>query len=391
MMPGLDVMQVSSNWKKLQEKLQAEKGAGTHNPLKRKRLEQKQKGVGIVHGVKKPKILRSEPRKTTLLKGTNMGASQTKPATEPPRSTGRTKLLRDHDIAPEDISAAYGSSGPSTTGIYDDDINGGLHPTRKAGKYIALDCEMVGTGPPPHDDNILARASLVNFHGEQIYDSFVLPPPGLRVLDYRTHVSGVTPQHLRPGFARSFVQVQKDVADLLQDRILVGHALKNDLLALTLSHPRRDLRDTSRHPKFRVESRGKPPALRKLARSELGMSIQTGEHSSIEDARAAMLLFKKEKAGFEEENRRTFGQHVTKFDGVRKQASKQRGKVDEVEEDDDQEEDEESDDLDLLDGEEGEDDDDEEATARLRGAIPSVGGGTIKPKKRKKKKRTKRH
>nr|POE46762.1 rna exonuclease 4 [Quercus suber] len=304
-MPGLDLSQVSSNWKKLQGKLQTAKGSETQNALKRKRLEQKPKRVGDAHGVKRARLSRSEPRRATSLQGAGMRVNEDKPITQKPESAGRTKLLREHDIAAQDISAVYGSSGPSSNGIYDDDINGGLHPTRKAGKFVALDCEMVGTGPPPHNDNLLARASLVNFHGEQIYDSFVLPPPGLRVLDYRTHVSGVTPQHLRPGYARPFAQVHKDVAELLQDRILVGHALKNDLLALILTHPRRDLRDTSRHPKFRVESRGKPPALRKLARSELGMDIQTGEHSSIEDARAAMLLFKKEKAGFEEENRRT--------------------------------------------------------------------------------------
>ncbi|KAF2772804.1 ribonuclease H-like protein, partial [Teratosphaeria nubilosa] len=210
--------------------------------------------------------------------------------------------------AAEDVSAAYAATDPGAIRRSDDDINGGLHSTHKIGKYLALDCEMVGTGPPLHDDHLLARASLVNFHGEQIYDSYVLPPPGQDIQDYRTHVSGITPTHIRPNYARPFAHVQKDVARLLEGRILVGHALRNDLQVLLLSHPKRDLRDTSRYAKYRIESRGKPPALRKLVKSELGLEIQTGEHSSIEDARASMMLFKKEKAGFEEENRRVFGQ-----------------------------------------------------------------------------------
>ena len=47
--------------------------------------------------------------------------------------------------------------------------------------------------------------------------------------------------------------------------------------------------------------------MRNLAKSELSLTIQTGEHSSVEDARAAMSLFRKEKVGFEEESRRRFG------------------------------------------------------------------------------------
>ena len=43
-----------------------------------------------------------------------------------------------------------------------------------------------------------------------------------------------------------FETVQKDVAEILDGRILVGHALKHDLKVLFLSHPRKKLRDTSR-------------------------------------------------------------------------------------------------------------------------------------------------
>ena len=54
--------------------------------------------------------------------------------------------------------------------------------------------------------------------------------PKERVTDYRTWVSGVTEHDLRSGGpALPFEDVQQQVADLLKDRILVGHAVQNDL------------------------------------------------------------------------------------------------------------------------------------------------------------------
>jgi RNA exonuclease 4 len=330
---------------------------------------------------------------STLGKKRKMGSYTSNPADDVSAKSHKT-LITDHDIPASDLTAAYGtshsraSSSTNANANFNDTINGGLHPTHRAGKYLALDCEMVGTGPPPHSDDLLARVSLVNFHGEQIYDSYVQPPGKARVQDYRTHVSGVTPWHLRPEYARPFAEVQKLVADLLRDKILVGHALKKDLEALQLTHPKRDIRDTSRYAPFRVESRGKPPALRNLARSELGLVIQTGEHSSVEDARATMALFRKEKQGFEEDNRRTFGtkRRVPLGKGKQEKDENSDGSDedgDEDEDDDDADLDEE--DLDLLEGEEdafGQLDDG--SGAKKKKAAPD------KKKKRKKKSRTKR-
>lgn len=382
-MSRLDPSQVSSNWKKLQEQLKAEKkDKPQSNGLKRKRPEEQKRSI--------------KPHATTKLSGANtdrlgkrrkMGMGESKLGLNNHASTDHSKLVKEHDIAPEDVSAAYGS-GAGVVEKQQDDVNGGLHPSHKAGRYVALDCEMVGTGPPPHTDNVLARASLVNFHGQQIYDSYVMPPPGVKVEDYRTHVSGIQARHMRGGYARPFAQVQKEVANLLEGRTLVGHALRNDLQALLLSHPKRDLRDTSRHPKFRVDSMGKPPALRNLAKTELGMKIQTGEHSSIEDARATMALFKKEKAGFEEENRKHFGQHRRIEKKPAAAASKGQAKSGgDAEDDDDEEEDEEGeDDLEMLDGEEeGLHGGGEEGDEGKR-AAPKA-----KKKRKKKKSRTKRH
>ena len=45
----------------------------------------------------------------------------------------------------------------------------------------------------------------------------------------------------------------------------------------------------------------KPRKLRDLAQDLLGMSIQGGEHSSVEDARAALLLYRLASSAWEKE------------------------------------------------------------------------------------------
>ncbi|XP_011874875.1 PREDICTED: RNA exonuclease 4 isoform X2 [Vollenhovia emeryi] len=153
-------------------------------------------------------------------------------------------------------------------------------------KQIAMDCEMVGIGE--HGvESMIARVSIVNKYGDCMYDKYVQPRE--KVVDYRTAISGIRPEHLRNG--ESFGVVQKEVADILRGRVLVGHALKHDLNVLYLSHPRRYWRDTSRYKPFRQISKGNTPSLKKLAHELLGREIQVGEHSSVEDARAAMQLY----------------------------------------------------------------------------------------------------
>ncbi|EMC91689.1 hypothetical protein BAUCODRAFT_38799 [Baudoinia panamericana UAMH 10762] len=380
-MPGLDYSQVSNNWKKLQAQLKSErKPEAQSNGLKRRRQEEQQRPISQIKKFKPDYAPVVKPQRSR-----KMGLEQSKPTANGHQVSNHETLVKQHGISASDVSAAYNSTAGNSIKRSDDDINGGIHPTHKVGKYIAVDCEMVGTGPPPHDDNVLARVSLVNYHGEQIYDSYVLPPSGVVVEDFRTHVSGIKPSHLTRDCARPFVEVQADVAKLLDDRMLVGHSVQNDLRVLLLSHPKRDLRDTSRHAKFREASMGRTPALRDLVKRELGLSIQTGEHSSIEDARAAMLLFRKEKQGFEEENRKKFGvRRVVK--GQKGEAKVHSATAVEGDDADSPDASDDEDDSELLDGE-----DDELA---LDGEEDGGLGAAGKPKpkrRRKKKKRTKRH
>ncbi|MCJ1395388.1 3'-5' exonuclease [Xylographa bjoerkii] len=312
----MELKNLSSNWKKLQLTLKNEE---PKKPPKRKASEEILQPRHNAAKRSKPNSKSSKPPLALWKSSTNpssMGFSASKP-TPPTPSASLALWAEDNDIPARDLAAAYGpsSKNPSIppTKSTSDSINAGLSSNVEAGKYIAIDCEMVGVGPTPDHDSALARVSLVNYHGEQLYDSFVLPKEA--VTDFRTHVSGITPQLLKS--ARSFEEVQRDVAGLMQDKILVGHAIRNDLEALMLGHPRRDIRDTSRYPGFRALAGGRTPALKRLAKELLGLEIQGGEHSSIEDARATMLLFRREKEGFEKEHAKRWGT-ARKADGTTK-------------------------------------------------------------------------
>ena len=172
---------------------------------------------------------------------------------------------------------------------------------------MAIDCEMVGVGPEPDRQSALARVSIVNYNGEQVYDSFVRPKE--LVTDWRTPVSGISPKNMQK--ARSLEQVQADISKVLNGNVLIGHSVRNDLDALLLGHPKRDIRDTARHPPFRKLAGGSSPRLKILAAEILGIEIQTGAHSSVEDARAAMMLFRREKEAFEREHAKKWPAHNT--------------------------------------------------------------------------------
>lgn len=161
------------------------------------------------------------------------------------------------------------------------------------GKFIALDCEFVGVGPNGAR-SILARVSIVNYYGHVLMDEYVKPLE--RVTDWRTWVSGVTPAKVSNGL--SFAEAQAQVDSLLRGRVLVGHALANDLSVLSLDHPRADLRDTQRPAYFKTVCGCKTPSLKHVVKECLDLDIQQGEHSSVIDAQAAMLLFRVHKKEF---------------------------------------------------------------------------------------------
>jgi RNA exonuclease 4 len=176
----------------------------------------------------------------------------------------------------------------------------------KLTKVVALDCEFVGVGEGGRED-ALARASLVNSRGEVLYDSFVrVDRP---IFDYRTAVSGVRAEDLTNPDAADPKSARAEIAEILRGRILVGHAVGNDLRVLRITHPRKDIRDTADYFKRLWQKHGRrgaaPPALRQVVAKILGVDqFQTLEHDSCEDARAALALYKKSSKEWESSRRR---------------------------------------------------------------------------------------
>merc|ERR1712018_800440 len=84
---------------------------------------------------------------------------------------------------------------------------------------------------------------------------------------------------------------QHEVAEILRGRVLVGHSLKHDLRVLFLDHPKRDIRDTASYKPFRAAFGGKTPSLKRVTERFLGVKVQEGEHSSVQDAQAAVRLY----------------------------------------------------------------------------------------------------
>ncbi|KAI9220564.1 ribonuclease H-like domain-containing protein [Blastocladiella britannica] len=164
----------------------------------------------------------------------------------------------------------------------------------RPGKYVALDCEMVGVGPEG-EESALARVSIVNFHGHVLLDTFVAPQEA--VVDYRTQFSGVTPALLRN--APPFRTVLKQVAEVIKDRVLVGHSIINDFAAMKMNHPKTHVRDTAYYHVFHKHLKNANPGLRHLAQAYLGIKIQGGEHDSVEDARVTMLVFRMHRENWE--------------------------------------------------------------------------------------------
>lgn len=195
------------------------------------------------------------------------------------------------------------------------------------GWYVAMDCEMVGTGDKG-TQSALARISLVGWDGNVLLDVHVKVP--VPVTDYRTPISGIEEADLKNGLdlkdARWLVQ------HITQGKILIGHGIDNDLAALMISHPPQDIRDTAKYipymkvnksnsssdsdnatsssasssssfdfSRLRLQKQPKlsPRKLKELVQERLHLDIQQGDHSSVEDARAALLLYRQARPEWE--------------------------------------------------------------------------------------------
>ncbi|XP_021714370.1 small RNA degrading nuclease 1-like [Chenopodium quinoa] len=160
---------------------------------------------------------------------------------------------------------------------------------------LAVDCEMVlcedGT-------EALVKICVVDQDLEVKLHEFVNPLKA--VADYRTQITGVSPEDL-DGITCFLADIQKKLKKLLyQGAILVGHSLSNDLKALKVDHAR--IIDTSFVFKLGDESTKRRPSLNDLCKFVLGFELRKkgAPHNCVDDACAAMkLVLAKIKDGFD--------------------------------------------------------------------------------------------
>lgn len=143
----------------------------------------------------------------------------------------------------------------------------------------------------------LARVScILSKHAKDertIMDDYVATPEP--VLDYVTKFSGISEGDLSVEKSDRLLTALK--ATYLKLRILLnkgvrflGHGLAQDFRVLNIAVPQSQIIDTVEI--FRKPG-GRKLRLRFLAHYLLGLSVQENEHDSIEDARTALLLFRK--------------------------------------------------------------------------------------------------
>jgi RNA exonuclease 4 len=227
------------------------------------------------------------------------------------RSRRRRKGKSRSKVEPLSPAGTKGSTSPSNAAACSSGSK--KHhdaPMTKRDLYFALDCEMVGVGQGGMASAV-GRVSIVNWENQVVLDTYVrVPAP---VTDFRTHISGIAPEHLQAGPGHtlmSFAQVRETVQNMLRGKILIGHGLDNDLKALGLYHPWTDIRDTATYSYYMRQYRDPvtqcvsfvPKKLRDLAWERLGRQIQMPgvPHSPTEDAIAALDLYKEAREQWED-------------------------------------------------------------------------------------------
>lgn len=161
------------------------------------------------------------------------------------------------------------------------------------GSPVAVDCEgMLLPQETGARKSGVGRISIVNTNGEVIYDTFVYCPDDVEHRPSPQWLKmGVKYNDIKPGNgAQPHAEVLKTAAAIFKkSSIMIAYDVNSDLKMLRgLETDGFTTRDTQRQYSCRGWSR---PALRDLASSVLGRSIQQGEHSSVEDARATMELY----------------------------------------------------------------------------------------------------
>uniref|UniRef100_A0A3Q2Q6L3 RNA exonuclease 4 n=1 Tax=Fundulus heteroclitus TaxID=8078 RepID=A0A3Q2Q6L3_FUNHE len=333
--PPQEPQQISANWKSLQQILKSSQPEKSHqNGLVTKENQENAVKVGSTNSSApsqgdsgrtgqqkkvpaggKPKLpAASESQKAAAPKRKRDKETATsEQAAKKKKKSSNVSLVEERkpteadfwfdDVDPDDIEETMGAEAAEIMrkkhGIRSKDTESSLVKEKAFDgltRVVAIDCEMVGVGPGG-EDSILARVSLVNMFGKCIYDKYVKATE--EVTDYRTAVSGIRPEDIKDG--EDIRTVQKEVGDILQGRIVVGHAIHNDLKILLLDHPKKMIRDTQKYKPFRRIAKSGRPSLKVLCKEVLNVKVQQGEHSSVQDAQATMRLYTLVKKQWESE------------------------------------------------------------------------------------------
>jgi RNA exonuclease 4 len=129
----------------------------------------------------------------------------------------------------------------------------------------------------------------VNYNGQVLYDEYVKPEG--RITNFRTWVSGVAPHHMSK--AKPFMQAKAEVHKILLNKTIVGHSLTGDFRVLHYEEivTKEKVRDTSKYKKFQ-SNLNQAQSLKNLTELFLNRRIQSGQHCSVTDARAALALYR---------------------------------------------------------------------------------------------------
>ncbi|KAI9639094.1 ribonuclease H-like domain-containing protein [Dioszegia hungarica] len=155
-------------------------------------------------------------------------------------------------------------------------------------KYVGIDCETVSV----RGGSALAKVAIIDYKGEVLLLSHVWVHPK-NVVSWVTNITGLKPGDLDG--APTFEQIQPKIEAVLEGKIIIGHAVFNDLAAIQHQHPYEDVRDTALYYPLRklmgIDREGELPSLKKMTAKVLGKEIQGGVHDPIEDAKASIDIF----------------------------------------------------------------------------------------------------
>lgn len=146
---------------------------------------------------------------------------------------------------------------------------------------------------------MLARVALCDYWGQILFMSYVQPQS--EVSNYRTSVTGITPEDLTGPDSLPFETVRQRVGELIHGKVVIGFCVWLELSVLGLAHPLSHVRDVALYVPFRF-SLGSPEAIVRFPTMMwvlMGRRIGEDTHHPLEDARAATDLFRSVESQWE--------------------------------------------------------------------------------------------